>query len=81
MPAPATTTSGKQRPCRRAELVERVEDGLTVDYGMGVLSICLASDSLISELRPEIIYSINTTTAFETSNATSEYAAATSFDL
>jgi hypothetical protein len=64
-----TTISGKQVPCMRSELAERVEDGLNVDYEVGVILICLAFYSLISEVRSETTFSTNTTTAFRTSNA------------
>ena len=64
-----TTTSGKQVPCVRSKLAERVEDGLMVDYEVGVILTSLAFYSLISEVRSKTTFSINTTTAFRTSNA------------
>jgi hypothetical protein len=60
-----TTTSGKQRPCMRVELIESLEDGLIVHYEVGVISISLAFYSLISEVRPETTFSINTTITYE----------------
>ena len=60
-----TTTSGKQRPCMRVELIESLEDGLIVHYEVGVISISLALYSLISKLISETTFSISTTTTSE----------------
>jgi hypothetical protein len=61
-----------------------VEDGLIVDYEVEVISMPLAFYSLISKLRPETTYWIDTATAFEASNArrptVPEYAAALLFE-